>query len=97
MLDLLQKKTEEACTFPSLEYRLVNKIMTPSRILQMPPEFEESRRLLVETMFKTTPVSLMSGELLNAIKALETNAGFGCCHFQLPPPSAPPPTQLNLR
>ncbi len=79
-LDLLQddafeEEDHEEHSFPSFEYSLVNKLMTPSRILHMPPDFDVARRLLLEVMFKTTRTSQMSGELLSAIHGLETTAG----------------------
>jgi hypothetical protein len=89
--DAFEEEDHEEHSFPSFEYSLVNKLMTPSRILHMPPEFEVARRLLLEVMFKTTRTSQMSGELLSAIHGLETTAGVdiasaSCRQLPHPPP-----------
>jgi hypothetical protein len=93
--DAFEEEDHEEHSFPSFEYSLVNKLMTPSRILHMPPEFEVARRLLLEVMFKTTRTSQMSGELLSAIHGLETTAGVdiasaSCRQLPLAAPASTP-------
>ena len=94
--DAIEEEEHEEYSFPSFEYSLVNKLMTPSRILHMPPDFEVARRLLLEVMFKTTTrTSQMSGELLSAIHGLETTAGVdiasaSCRQLPLAAPASTP-------